>query len=137
MIYDPVPHALCTNENINGGLTKTYGCGGVICPLGTYSDPGHATHADGCRPCPAGKTSLYLGSSICIKFDEEEYIAMVYDIMAAIAKNPTQREHWGLNREGNVCTWNGIGCDEKGKVESVSFPLLGLTSVVEQKADKI
>ena len=74
MIYDPVPHTLCTNANINGGLTKTHGCSGVICPLGTYSDPGHATHADGCKPCPPGKTTVYLGSSTCIKFDENDYL---------------------------------------------------------------
>jgi Leucine-rich repeat (LRR) protein len=126
MFYDPIPDALCMNENINGGLTKTYGCSGVICPLGTYSDPGHATHADGCKPCPAGKTTLYLGSSACIKFDEEDYIAMIYDIMAATNNFSIQKGHWDLNREGDVCTWNGISCDEKGEVESISFPLLGL-----------
>lgn len=125
MIYDPIPHALCLNENINGGLTKTYGCSGVICPLGTYSDPGHAT-SDGCRPCPAGKTTVYLGSSTCIKFDEDDYLAIIYDIMATTYDFPPQKWHWGTNREGNVCSWNGITCDEKGKVESISFPLLGL-----------
>ena len=131
MIYDPIPGELCTNANINGGLTKTYGCSGVICPIGTYSDPGHATHADGCRPCPSGKTTLYLGSSACIRFDEDDYIAMFYDIMAATAKNLIQQAHWERNREGDVCTWNGITCDEKGKVESMSFPLLGLKTIEE------
>ncbi|KAL3924803.1 MAG: hypothetical protein SGILL_000813 [Bacillariaceae sp.] len=126
MIYDPVPEALCTNENINGGLTKTYGCSGVICPLGTFSDPGHATHSDGCRLCPQGKTTLYLGSSTCIRFDEEDYISMIYDIMAATNTFPMQSSHWSNNREGDVCTWNGISCDSKGNVESISFPLLGL-----------
>ena len=29
-IHDPIPKALCKNPGINGGLTKTYGCGGVI-----------------------------------------------------------------------------------------------------------
>ncbi|KAL3936134.1 MAG: hypothetical protein SGARI_002691 [Bacillariaceae sp.] len=100
MIYTPIPRDLCTNENINGGLTKT--------------------------ECPAGKTTLYLGSSACIKFDEEDYISMIYDVMAATSQNAMQSAHWRLNRDGDVCTWNGIGCDEKGKVESISFPLLGL-----------
>jgi hypothetical protein len=126
MIYDPVPKSLCRNEVINGGLTKTYGCSGVICPLGTYSDPGHATHADGCKPCPEGRTTMYLGSQSCIKLTEEDYITMFYDVMAATNPHPMQQAHWQHNRERDVCEWNGIECDEKGQVISIEFPLLGL-----------
>ena len=126
MIHDPIPQSLCLNENINGGLTKTYGCGGVICPIGTFSDPGHATHTDGCQPCPEGKTTVYLGSSICIRLTEEDYISMLYDVMSAANPFPLQQNHWDTNREGEVCTWNGIQCDENGRIESISFPLLGL-----------
>lgn len=128
MMYSPVPRALCTNEDINGGLTKAYGCGGVICPIGTYSDPGHATHSDGCKPCPKGKTSLFLGSSTCIRFTEEDYITMFYDVMTAVYPSAHQRNHWDTNREGEVCTWNGIDCDENGRIQSISFPLMGLKS---------
>ena len=34
MIYEPIPQSLCTNVNINGGLTRNYGCDGVIWSLG-------------------------------------------------------------------------------------------------------
>jgi hypothetical protein len=128
MIYDPVPKSLCQNENVNGGLTKTYGCSGVICPLGTYSDPGHATHSEGCKPCPRGKTTLYLGSSVCIEITEKDILTILYDVMAASNPFPLQRGHWELNRDGDVCTWNGIECDDDGKVQSIGFPLLRLNS---------
>jgi hypothetical protein len=126
MIHNPVPASLCTNEIINGGLTKTYGCSGVICPLGTYSDPGHATHSDGCKPCPSGKTTMFLGSTICVTFTEDEFVAILYDVMAATNRSPLQRSHWELNREGGVCSWNGVHCDENDRIEAISFPLLGL-----------
>lgn len=125
MIYNPVPESLCRNENINGGLTKTYGCSGVICPLGTYSDPGHATHADGCKPCPEGKTTMYLGSPTCVRFTEEDYITMFYDVMAATHPHPMQRAQWSSHRDKDMCSWNGITCDESGKVTSIGIPLLG------------
>jgi Leucine rich repeat N-terminal domain len=126
MIYNPVPESLCRNENINGGLTKTYGCSGVICPLGTYSDPGHATHADGCKPCPEGKTTMYLGSPTCVRFTEEDYITMFYDVMAATHPHPMQRAQWSSHRDKDMCSWNGITCDESGKVTSIGIPLLGV-----------
>jgi Leucine rich repeat N-terminal domain len=126
MIYGPVPQSLCKNENINGGLTKTYGCAGIICPIGTYFDPGHATHADGCKACPKGKTTMYLGSPNCIKFTEEDYITMLYDVMAATLSHPIQQGHWNHNQDKDICSWNGIRCDENRKVTSIGFPLLGI-----------
>jgi Leucine rich repeat N-terminal domain len=127
MVYDPIPKSLCTNPNINGGLTRTYGCGGVICPLGTYSDPGHATHSEGCKPCPEGRTTMYLGGSKCIRITEADIITILYDIMQASSSSPLQRSHWETDRAGNICSWKGITCDEANEIiESISFPLLGL-----------
>ena len=133
MIHNPVPKSLCTNTNINGGLTKTYGCSGVICPLGTYSDPGHATHSDGCKPCPNGRTTIYLGSSRCVELSEEDILTMFYDVMGN-AGNPNigngydvvQEQHWNFDRDAPICSWNGVRCDQDGVVESIWFPLLGL-----------
>ena len=127
MIHNPVPKALCSNTNINGGLTKAYGCSGVICPLGTYSDPGHATASDGCKRCPRGRTTIYLGSSRCIQLTDEDILTMFYDVMAASNPSPMQQSHWGVGREdGKVCKWNGVECDENETIESIWLPLLGL-----------
>ena len=123
MIHNPVPKLLCSNTNINGGLTKTYGCSGVICPLGTYSDPGHATHSDGCKPCPLGRTTIYLGSSRCVELTEEDILNMFYDVMAASNNLPAQEKHWEFDRKGPVCTWNGVECDEQETIETIWFPL--------------
>ena len=82
MFYDPVPPSLCTNANVNGGLATTYGCDGVICPLGTYSESGHATLADGgCKKCPEGETTMYLGSSECRPFSPEDILSILFDAM--------------------------------------------------------
>merc|ERR1712194_480114 len=102
-----VPRSLCSNTNLNGGLTKTYGCAGVICPIGTYSDPGHATHSDGCKKCPNGRTTIYLGSSQCVDLSDEDIIAIFYDVMTASNTHPVQEKHWSFDSDGPICTWNG------------------------------
>mmetsp|Transcript_45209 Transcript_45209/g.110121 ORF Transcript_45209/g.110121 Transcript_45209/m.110121 type:complete len:510 (-) Transcript_45209:222-1751(-) len=129
MIYDPIPSALCTNPNINGGMTKTYGCAGVICPLGTYSDPaGHATHSEGCKTCPDGETTLYLGSHGCSRFTEKDILTMLYAVMGHSSSSGMQIAHWlDQDDEGDVCSWRGIKCDPSNKtVETISFPLYGI-----------
>mmetsp|Transcript_2343 Transcript_2343/g.5205 ORF Transcript_2343/g.5205 Transcript_2343/m.5205 type:complete len:324 (+) Transcript_2343:3-974(+) len=130
MIHNPVPKSLCTNTNINGGLTKAYGCSGVICPLGTYSDPGHAIHSDGCKRCPHDRTTIYLGSSRCVELTDEDILAMFYDVMAESNTSPMQQKHWSFEREGPICTWNGVECNEEETVETVWFPLLELNADV-------
>ena len=126
MIYEPIPRSLCTNTNINGGLTRTYGCDGVICPLGTYSASGHATHSEGCQPCPEGATTIYLGSIKCDYLNEVDILAIYFNVMGGSARNAIQKSHWGDPEGDNPCSWNGIKCDEKGEVSSIRFPLMGL-----------
>ena len=126
MIYDPIPQSLCTNTNINGGLTRIYGCDGVICPLGTYSDPGHATHAEGCKPCEEGATTLYLGSSSCEVLSPSDILHIFFSVMRGGWSNPIQQNHWKDPEDDNVCFWNGITCDDKGEIISIRFPLAGL-----------
>ena len=127
MIYEPIPAALCSNTNINGGLTRIYGCDGVICPLGTFSDPGHATHSDGCKPCPEGMTTMYLGSSSCEKFTEADILSIFFDAMGGNSWNALQRNRW-KDYDYNVCKWHGIGCDSdnNSQIESIRFPLIGV-----------
>lgn len=126
MIYDPIPPALCTNTNINGGLTRTYGCDGVICPLGTYSDPGHATHSEGCKPCPEGMNTLYLGSSSCDRVSDGDILAIFFNVMGGASWNEIQINHWRDPEGNDLCEWNGVTCDENGLVSSIRFPLAGL-----------
>jgi hypothetical protein len=125
MIYEPVPQSLCTNTNVNGGLTRMYGCDGVICPLGTFSDPGHATHSEGCKPCPEGLTTMYLGSSACEEFTEKDILSIFFDVMGGESWNALQKSNW-KDDQGSVCDWNGITCDADGEIASIRFPLLGV-----------
>lgn len=128
MIYDPIPKALCTNFNINGGLTRMYGCAGVICPLGTYSGPGHATHSEGCKSCPEGRTTMYLGSSSCSRFSEKDILTILYQVMGHSSSGSLQREHWlSQEDEDDVCSWKGVQCDpDNDTVQAIGFPLYGL-----------
>lgn len=136
MIYDPVPKALCKNPHINGGMTKTYGCAGVICPLGTYSDPGHATHSDGCKPCPGGETTLYLGSSSCTRMTEKDILTILYSVMGHSSSSVIQISHWlDQDDEDDVCSWRGIHCDSSNRTETIWFPLYGLHDKESDQSD--
>ena len=125
MIYGSIPQSLCSNANINGGLTKIYGCDGVICPLGKFSDPGHATHSEGCKPCPDGTTTMYLGSSACKTFSDRDILAIIYDVVGSEQLDPLLRHRW-VNTEHEVCTWPGVYCDENSEIKSIRLPLSGL-----------
>lgn len=125
MIYEPIPHSLCTNTNINGGLTRNYGCDGVICPLGTFSDPGHATHSNGCNPCPEGQTNMYLGSSSCQELSEADILSVYFDVIRGDQWNALQQLHW-KDRSVNICEWYGVTCDEYGEIQSLRIPVAGL-----------
>jgi hypothetical protein len=122
MIYDPIPPPLCSNPRINGGATRKHGCDGVICPLGTYSDIGHATLEESCRPCPEGQTSMYLGSATCRSFSTRDLLSMFYDVMGG--------ENWpvhlkrGWKEAGtHECSWAGVTCDENKEIINLGFPI--------------
>lgn len=123
MFYDPVPPSLCTNTNVNGGFATIYGCDGVICPLGTYSESGHATPADkGCKKCPENETTMYLGSTECRAFAPEDILAILFDAMQGERWPEELRGNW-KNRHIDVCYWSGVICDSDGDIVSIGFPI--------------
>ena len=126
-IYEPIPHGLCNHPNINGGATKQFGCDGVICPLGSYSDVGHAVESHGCTRCPPGETTLYLGSSkaACQTFEPTKILSIFYDVMQGNVWPPAFQHNWG-DFEVDICDWAGISCDSSGELISMGFPLVGL-----------
>lgn len=126
MIHGPISKSLCVNTNINGGLTRTYGCDGVICPLGTYSDPGHAQIGIGCKACPEGETTLYLGASECEVISDLDILAIYFNVMYGGATNDIQRNQWADPEEDDWCAWRGVSCDTRGEISSIRFPLYGL-----------
>lgn len=127
MLYEPIPHGLCSNINLNGGMTMTYGCDGVICPLGTYSDSGHATEQEGCTKCPGGLSTLYLGSTkdACQEFSPEMILSMFFEVMDGESWPASFQKNWG-DTSVSVCQWGGLSCDENGELASIAFPLVGL-----------
>lgn len=126
-LYDPIPSGLCSNPDVNAGVTKKYGCAGILCPIGTYSEVGHAVDPVGCFKCPAGESTLYLGSvrSKCQVFTEAMILTMFFEVMQGHEWPLGLQENWG-NYDVPLCKWAGLTCDEDGELESIAFPLVGL-----------
>jgi hypothetical protein len=123
MIYDPIPPELCTNSNLNGGVTKAYGCDGVLCSLGTYSDSGHAIDDKGCIKCPDGETTLYIGSTSCVRLSEADILSIFFYGMYGDDWPEDTKLNWA-DPVISPCEWGGITCDSEGEIVSLSFPLL-------------
>jgi len=126
-LYGPIPSGLCKNLKVNGGATERAGCDGILCPLGTFSNTGYAGESSGCEKCPAGSSTLYLGStrSECQVFTEEMILSMFYGVMQGQHWPDEQQKNWG-NLDVSVCEWGGLSCDEQGELESIAFPLVGI-----------
>jgi hypothetical protein len=71
---------------------------------------------------------MYLGASSCIKVTEHDILNILYDVMGASNSFAMQQSHWALNRDGEICSWNGVECDDNDIIQSISFPLLGLNA---------
>ena len=123
-MYDPIPPKLCKNVNVNGGAAKRFGCDAILCPLGTYAKDGLATNDVGCKPCPEGKTTMYLGSRQCIQLSEKDILSIFFEVMNGDEWPDEAKQNWG-DKSVDLCEWGGITCDENGEVESLSFPSLG------------
>jgi hypothetical protein len=122
MLYDPIPSTLCSNTNLNGGATLKYGCAGVLCPLGSYTENGHAMDAhSGCIPCPPGETTMYLGSSSCRAFSEKDILSLLFDVLQGERWPPRHKENW-RDYKVSVCDWAG-GKYFGGHVRSHRCPL--------------
>lgn len=125
-IHDPIPQALCASVQINGGRTRSYGCDGILCPLGYYHAEGFANDSnDSCTKCPNGKTTIYLGSVECVELHVEDLLSMLHDVMGGELWDKNEVLRW--NTEVNVCHWSGVICEDDGTLVSVSFPLTRIT----------
>ncbi|KAI2510877.1 hypothetical protein MHU86_3498 [Fragilaria crotonensis] len=109
-----------------GGRTRSYGCDGILCPLGYYHAEGFANDSnDSCTKCPNGKTTIYLGSVECVELHVEDLLSMLHDVMGGELWDKNEVLRW--NTEVNVCHWSGVICEDDGTLVSVSFPLTRIT----------
>ena len=121
MFYDPIPPGLCTNKKINGATTEDFGCDGVLCSLGSYSEEGFAVDGQGCTKCPEGETTLYLGSTRCDALTEADVLSIFFEVMQGNEWPDDMKRNWG-DPTVSTCEWSGITCDSNGEVVSLSFP---------------
>ena len=118
-----IPPSLCTNERINGGGTKVYGCDAILCPVGRYrSDVGFASQDSPCLECPKGETTLFLGSTKCNKYTQRDYLKLFYDIMQGDKWDDKYNKDWN-EEHVSECNWAGVSCDDDGFIDGLSFPI--------------
>lgn len=122
MIYGTVPLAVCKNKALNGGATVQAGCDGVVCPIGTYSESGHAIVDKGCIPCPPGQTTMYLGSTQCETFSDQDFLHMLFEVFDGNNWPEEQQEHW-KDLDSSFCQYAGVECDTHGELKSLNIPL--------------
>jgi len=122
MLYGDIPHGLCTNQKVNGGATKQYGCDGIVCPRGTYSVNGQASNDKPCVKCPEGRSNLYLGRSKCYPLTDFDILTMLYEATEGNRWPQDLRENWGDDTK-SFCDWGGIDCNSRGEMTSFSLPL--------------
>lgn len=123
MIYGTVPPALCRNKALNGGATVQAGCDGVICPIGTYSESGHAIVDQVCTPCVPPQTTMYLGSTQCETFTDEDILHMIFEVFDGHNWPEGRQSNW-KNPESSFCQYAGVECDASGDLKSLSIPLV-------------
>ena len=71
-----IPPELCEMNEWNGGAVGLFGCDGIACPTGTFSDQGRKEDPnDVCVKCPRDEDAKYVGMSQCrVETDEPELI---------------------------------------------------------------
>ena len=106
-IHEPIPHSLCSNTRINGGLTRSFGCDAILCGLGTTADGGFAREPDGCVTCDEMGSTLYLGSIDCMMLHAGDVLSMMFDILNGERWSEDDRRGW---QEMGIplCEWSGI-----------------------------
>ena len=137
-IYGSVPESLCQNNMVNGGVTIRYGCEGIACPLGYFSDTGHAMENIGCRECPEGQTTMYLASTECQTISEKQILSMFFDVINANAaftmdsssSSSTSYPSWQDGDHDNICNWNGVTCNANEEIVSFAFPARGAGQIL-------
>ena len=100
-------------------------CGTIVCPLGTISNSGYASTESDCIRCPAGHTSLYLGSAKCKQVSEFDFLELLYDALNGDDWYHEMKDKWDLNKR-DPCDWDIVECDESGRIESLEIPLSGI-----------
>jgi Leucine-rich repeat (LRR) protein len=103
-IHDPIPTSLCASPQVNGGRTRTYGCDGILCPVGFFDPGGFAfNEVDSCEKCPTGLTTMYLGGTECIELTVEDLLSIFYSVMGGDMWDQNDVRNWRSGRY--ICQW--------------------------------
>jgi len=113
-----VPSSLCSLDSVNGGSTGN--CDHILCPIGTSSAYGYARQEFICEPCPEGKSTMFLGSTVCSTHTVAEYVDLFSSLVNGVAPSMGSEEYY------DECDLEGVECDEEYQLKSIEFSLSNL-----------
>ena len=129
-----IGEGLCERPLWWDGDLEKYGCRGLLCPAGTFSEIGrHSSSGVRCDTCP-GETSPYLGRTSCPvlkKAQAKEILKSLY--LATGGPNWKNNDGW-MNENLDICFWYGITCANEFEIESV---ILGSNNLVGRPPKEI
>ena len=117
-------------ESCSEGGCVQDGCNSIACPAGYRSTSETTDGVYPCIRCPDGFINPYIGRSDC-------YILNQIDIMKDFYFQ-TNGTKWALQQESwdrtdvPVCEWEGIQCNTKGDIISISLPNATLAGTVPE-----
>ena len=113
-----IPPELCEMKLWNEGSVGSFGCDGIACPTGTFSEKGRReTSEDECVECPRYGNAKYVGMSQCEVERDELGIPVEGHTEAQPPSSDVETDEFGIPVEGHTKaqpSTSGIETDEFG-----------------------
>lgn len=111
--FDSMSKSLCDNTNWMSGDVTTYGCDGILCPVGKYSEK------DGRGDCQACASADVMGMKSCPDegYNQKEILAFLYDAM----NGENWKDNSGWKSAEDECTVYGVTCDDNGDIVKIEL----------------
>ncbi len=118
--FEGIDTELCRNGAWLGGNVDSYGCNGILCPIGFSAPEGRQTDSDECTKC---NTADYMGTTNCNGLQK----AILSDFYDALHGDYWRQNNW-FGEEyydryygGDECAFDGIECNNDGEVVSIEL----------------
>jgi len=124
-----IPETICevTSDILewNGGDMNSFGCDGLLCHPGYYSEFGRETETSKCVKCNEEGFTTFYGSTSCGLNSLKDILSSFYYSLGGA--DWEQNDNWTDTED--VCKWYGIECNS-GSVVAISLEENGLSGKV-------
>lgn len=126
-LFTGIDASLCDNTNWMDA-NQTFGCDGIVCPVGTYGSLGRKTAKHSCKTCDS---ALFVGQRYCLDRDDRGVLSAFY--AATGGPNWYKQDNWMT--DADVCDWYGVTCwdttdSKKGRVRHLNLDGNNLKGVI-------